>query len=119
LIAARTVFGHLPDRFGGARVAIRCLAIQALGQGLIWFAPWEPLAFVGAVVSGLGFALVYPGLGLEAVCSMPPENRGLAMGTCTAFLNVTLGLGSPVLGFLASMAGLGAVFPASGVTARG
>jgi MFS family permease len=117
LIGARTVFGHLPDRFGGARVAIWSLVVQALGQGLIWFAPWEPLAFVGAVVSGLGFALVYPGLGIEAVRSVPPENRGLAMGTYTAFLDVTLGLGSPVLGFLASIAGLGAVFLASGVTA--
>ena len=39
------------------------------------------------------------------------------MGAYTAFLDVVLGFGTPALGLLASMAGLGAVFVASAVAA--
>jgi predicted MFS family arabinose efflux permease len=41
---------------------------------------------------------------------VPPQNRGLAMGAYTAFLDVALGFGTPALGLLADHAGLGSVF---------
>ena len=50
---------------------------------------------------------------------VPPQNRGLAMGAYTAFLDVALGFGTPALGFLAEYAGLGSVFAASMVAALG
>ena len=71
------------------------------------------MAAAGASLAGLGFALVYPGLGVEAVRRAPPQSRGLAMGAYTAFLDVALGFGSPALGLVAGWAGLGAVFLAS------
>lgn len=39
------------------------------------------------------------------------------MGTYNAFLDLTLGVGSPLLGFLAGKAGIAAVFDASAVAA--
>jgi MFS family permease len=113
LIAARVVFGHLPDRLGGARVALVCVLIEAAGLALIWLAPGRILAAAGAVLTGFGYSLVYPGLGVEAVRRAPPQSRGLAMGTYTAFLDVALGFGSPALGLIAGWAGLGSVFLAS------
>jgi MFS family permease len=109
-ILGRVVFGHLPDRIGGARVALVCLLIEAVGQALIWLAPSAALVFVGAAVTGLGYSLVYPGLGVEAVRRVPPQSRGLAMGVYTAFLDLALGLANPTLGLVASRAGLSAVF---------
>lgn len=35
-ILARVVFGHLPDRLGGPRVALVSVLAEAAGQGLIW-----------------------------------------------------------------------------------
>jgi MFS family permease len=67
----------------------------------------------GRRFTGLGYALVYPGLGIEAVRRAPPRSRGLAMGAFTVFLDVALGFASPVLGLIASWAGLSAVFLAS------
>ena len=61
----------------------------------------------------------YPALGVEAVRSVPPQNRGLAMGAYTAFLDVALGFGTPVLGFLAERAGLGSAFAVSTLAALG
>jgi predicted MFS family arabinose efflux permease len=84
--------------------------IEAGGLLLIWLAPAQISGVVGALLTGLGFALVYPGLGVEAVRRAPPESRGLAMGAYTAFLDVALGLGSPALGWIAGWSGLGSVF---------
>ena len=113
LVAARAIFGQMPDRLGGARVALICVVIEAAGLALIWLAPSRVLAAVGAALTGFGYSLVYPGLGVEAVRRAPPQSRGLAMGAYTVFLDVALGFGSPALGLIASWAGLSAVFLAS------
>jgi MFS family permease len=112
-IIARVVFGHLPDRMGGAKVAFASVLMEAVGLALIWIAPWPLPAAAGAVLTGLGYALVYPGLGLEAVRRVPPQSRGLAMGTYTAFFDLGIGTTSPVLGLIAGAAGFKSVFLAS------
>jgi MFS family permease len=119
LIVTRVLFGKLPDRLGGARVALVTVFVEAAGLALIWWGPAEIWAAVGAVLTGIGYSLVYPGFGVEAVRRAPPQSRGLAMGAYTAFLDVALGLGSPALGLIAGSAGLGAVFLASAVVVLG
>jgi MFS family permease len=91
-MAGRLIFGHLPDKIGGARVALVCVLIEAVGQALTWLAPSSTMALIGASVTGLGYSLVYPGFGVEAVRHAPPQSRGLAMGAYTAFLDLALGL---------------------------
>jgi MFS family permease len=117
LIAARLGLGHLPDRIGGARVAVGSALIEAAGLALIWLAPNALTAAAGAALTGLGYALVYPALGVEAVRRAPPQSRGLVMGMYTAFLDVALGFGTPALGFVAGRLGLGSVFLASALAA--
>lgn len=109
-ILGRVVFGDLPDQIGGARVALVCVVIEAVGLALIWLAPSAAFVFVGAAITGFGYSLVYPGFGVEAVRLAPPEARGLAMGAFTAFLDLSLGIANPALGLLATWAGLDAVF---------
>jgi MFS family permease len=116
-ILARLAFGHLPDRLGGARVAMICLVIEAAGQALLWFAPIPELALVGAGLTGLGYSLVYPGFGVEAMLRVPPEARGLAMGAYTAFLDLALGVSGPLLGLIAAGAGLRSVFLTGAIVA--
>src|SRR3954447_9044581 len=116
-ILTRMFLGHLADRFGGAKVALISMLVEAVGLGLIELAPGLTLALIGAALTGLGYSLVYPSLGVEAVRRAPADSRGLAMGAYTAFLDVALGFGTPALGLLANIAGLGAVFSASAVAA--
>jgi MFS family permease len=116
-ILTRIFLGHLADRFGGAKVALICALIEAIGLGLIWLAPWSALALMGAALTGVGYSLVYPGFGVEAVRSAPGQSRGLAMGAYTAFLDVALGFGIPTLGLLADLVGVGAAFVGSMVAA--
>jgi predicted MFS family arabinose efflux permease len=90
-----------------------CIFIEAFGLALIWLAPTARVALLGVALSGLGYSLVYPGLGVEALRRAPARSRGLAMGAYTAFLDLTLGLASPALGFIASAASLTSVFMVS------
>ncbi len=119
LVIARLLLGHLPDRLGGARVALASAVIEALGLALIWLAPSRPVGAAGALLTGFGYALVYPGLGVEAVRRAPPQSRGLAMGAYTAFLDIALGLGSPALGLIAGWDGLSSVFLAGALLVLG
>ena len=118
-ILGRIVFGHLPDRIGGARVALVCVVVEAVGLALIWLAPTAALVYVGAAITGIGYSLVFPGFGLEAVRLAPPEAKGLAMGAFTAFLDLALGISSPALGLIAGRTGLGSVFLVSTVVVLG
>jgi predicted MFS family arabinose efflux permease len=111
--------GHVPDKLGGAKVALICVLIEAAGLALIWFASSPVLAATGAALTGFGYSLVYPGLGVEAVRRTPPQSRGLAMGAYTVFLDVALGFGSPALGLIAGWSGLGSVFLVSAIIVLG
>ena len=115
LVAARLLLGHMPDRFGGARVALASIFIEAAGLALISFASGPVIAAAGAALTGFGYSLIYPGLGVEAVRRVPPQSRGLAMGAYTVFLDVALGFGSPALGLVAGWTGLGSVFLAGAI----
>ncbi|WP_185643523.1 arabinose transporter [Burkholderia sp. Bp8990] len=110
LMVARLFFGPLPDRFGGARTAMIFVVIQSAGLALIWLSPYAWLAFAGSAMAGFGYALVYPGLGIEAVARAPADARGLAMGIYTAFIDLALGLLAPLLGLLANGIGLSRIF---------
>jgi MFS family permease len=119
LIIARVAFGHLPDRIGGARVALWVVLIEAVGLLLMWLASGVAVATIGAVLTGFGYALVFPALGVEAVRRAPPESRGVAMGAYTACLDIALGVSGPALGAIASRIGLSSVFLASALVVFG
>ncbi|WP_114948577.1 arabinose transporter [Microvirga calopogonii] len=118
-IVARVVGGHLPDKLGGAKVALASVLIEAAGQALIWLAAGPMVALLGAGLTGIGWSLVYPSFGIEAVHRAPPESRALAMGAYTAFLDLAIGLASPALGAVAGGAGLGPVFLVSALVVLG
>ena len=118
-ILARLFLAHLADRLAAPRVALLSVFVEAVGLALLALSPSLAAALAGAALTGFGYSLVYPALGVEAVRSVPSQNRGLAMGAYTAFLDVALGFGTPVLGFLAERAGLGSAFAASGLAALG
>lgn len=114
-ILARALFSHLADELGGARVALVCALVEAIGQALIWISAGPATALAGAALTGIGFSLVYPGFGVEAVRRVPPQSRGLAMGAYTAFLDLAQGIASPALGLIATGGRLNVVFLASAV----
>jgi len=116
-ILARVFFAGLPDKLGGARVALVCVLIEAAGQWLIWTGTTPAWAYAGALLTGAGYSLAFPAFGVEAVRRVPAASRGAAMGAYVAFLDVALGLSSPAAGWLAGEQGYGAVYAMGGACA--
>jgi len=109
-IFIRVALGSLPDRMSGYRVAFWSLVVEAIGQAMIWFAPFEIAALAGALVTGVGCALVFPALSVEMLKRGPPANRGSAMGAFVAFLDIAYGISGPVAGVIAGQFGYAAVY---------
>lgn len=109
-IAMRLVLGGLPDKMGGARAALLFLPVEAVGQILLWAADRPIIAVAGAALSGLGFSLVFPAFGIEAVRRVPPQSRGAALGGFVAFFDAALGGAGPVAGIVAGAYGYPSVF---------
>jgi MFS family permease len=95
-IGVRLLLGGLPDRLGGARVAMISLLTEAVGQLLIWQAPSNSWALVGAALTGAGYSLIVPSFGTEVVRRVPPSSRGSAFGAFIAFWDLTMGLAAPL-----------------------
>lgn len=109
-VLVRLVGSGLPDRFGATKVAVGSLVFEAIGQVLIWCAPAPGMAVLGATLTGLGFSLVFPAMGVLATRSVPPEQRGRAVGNFIAFADIALGVTGPVVGFATQWFGISSAF---------
>ena len=109
-IGARLLFGNLINRIGGFKVAIVCLSVETLGLLLLWLAPNPELALAGAALSGFGFSLVFPALGVEAVNLVPASSRGAAVGAYSLFIDLSLGITGPLVGAVAAGFGFASIF---------
>jgi predicted MFS family arabinose efflux permease len=118
-VLVRLFFGHLPDRVGGARVAMASASSVAIGQLAMYLATSDTYAIFGAAVTGLGFSLAFPAFGVEAIRRVPPQNRGVALGAYAACFDATLGLGVPLLGVVVGVGGNGAAFAVGSLSAVG
>jgi len=116
-IVARFFFGGYPDRFGGAKVALACLAIEVAGQLLLWFAPGPAVALLGAGLTGFGYSLAFPALCLEAVRRVPPQSRGSAIGAYVVCLDFSLASAGPLAGLLVAPLGYSAIYLMGGACA--
>jgi MFS family permease len=109
-VLVRLVGSGLPDRLGAAPVAVGSLVFEAVGQVLLWCAPTPGMAVLGATLTGLGFSLVFPAMGVLATRSVPSEQRGRAVGNFIAFADIALGVTGPVVGFATQWFGIPAAF---------
>jgi MFS family permease len=110
LVLTRLVLGHLPDRVGAAPVAIVATLGEAVGLVLIAVAQTLPVALLGGLAMGAAFSLLNPALMLIALGRVSQQARGAAMGTYTAFFDAGVGIGAPLAGLVAALAGYEAAF---------
>jgi MFS family permease len=108
-VAARVLIRTI-NRFGGFPVCIASLLVESLGVLLLWRAssPW--MAFTGATFIGLGFSLVFPALGVEALQRVSENNRGSALGVFNAFADISFFLVGPLAGGVIGAFGYASAF---------
>jgi MFS family permease len=110
VVLTRLVGGDLPDRVGPARVATAAAVVETVGLIVIATAGSLAVALAGALAMGAAFSLLYPSLSLIVVDRVPASRRGSALGTFTACFDAGVGLGAPIAGLAAALAGYEGAF---------
>jgi MFS family permease len=119
VFASRLVLGRVPDRVGPRPTATAAGLLEALGLAIIASAQSLPVALIGALVVGVGFSMLFPSLALMVVGEVGEDRRGSALGAFSAFFDLGVGLGGPIAGATAALAGYPAVFYLSALAALG
>lgn len=112
-VAGRLVFSNVINKYGGIKVAIACLFVETIGLLIIAFATNAQMALVGAGVTGLGFSLIFPALGVMAIKSVSPSSQGSALAGYGLFIDISLGVAGPIIGSVADFFGMQFIFPFS------
>jgi MFS family permease len=104
------VTGPLSDRWGRKGLVVKGMVLQALAHPVIALGsashPWMA-GIVGAILLGLGTAMVYPSL-LAAVSDIArPAWRGRALSVYRFWRDMGYALGALMAGFVANWFGLG------------
>ena len=117
VLAIRFVGARLPDTMGPMRTARVSLAVSACGLALMGV--WGTTAglFAATAVYAVGQALAFPALMALALRGTSPGERGAAIATFSAMVDVGFGIGPAALGFVAHGFGYGGVFLIGSVVA--
>ena len=106
VVICRVLFAKVPDRVPSLPLGASALGVIA--AGLIITALWAtPVGVVaGAAVLGVGVAFSTPAFFTAIFTTTKPSERGAASGTASAFLDLGIGGGPILLGFVAQSAGI-------------
>ncbi len=110
ILAVRLVAGRLADRVGPVRIMFPGMAALAAGCALWALVHMPVTAYTGAVFIGTGWALVFPALTAWLSARVPDEERGSAIGSLVAFMDVGQGFGGYLVGAVADGSGFGWAF---------
>jgi predicted MFS family arabinose efflux permease len=118
-VGSRLVFPNSINRLGGLNVAMISLAVEVVGLILVGIADAPLVAKIGVFLTGAGFSLVFPALGVVAVKAVPQHNQGAALGTYTVFMDMSLGITGPLAGLLMAWSGVSMVYLLTAVLVAG
>lgn len=109
-VGVRLVLGWTIAYFGGYRTAMVSLLVECAGLIVLAMASHPGVAMLGAALSGIGFSLIFPALGVVAVERVSGSNRGAALAAYSVFIDVALGVTGPLGGWIASGGRYGPMF---------
>lgn len=101
-VLVRIFFSTFPDKYGAYKVAFVSLLIEVAGQLMLMVSTSKVMAMIGCSLTGAGFSLIFPSLGVLVVKKVTPQMRGTALGAYAAFFDLSLGMAAPIAGLLAS-----------------
>jgi MFS family permease len=92
--------GTAIDRFGARRILMLALVLQVVSNTLLAFSSTELMAAGALLLSGIGFGVTWPGFQTLVANVVPVELRQRYFGVNFTLLNLGIGIGGIVGGFL-------------------
>jgi predicted MFS family arabinose efflux permease len=117
VVGLRALFAWLPDRMPPMRLGAASLAMIAAGLALVVLLPGYPGLLAGTVAVAAGVAFMTPALFSATFARVAPEERGMAAGTATVFIDLGFSGGPFAAGFVAAALGFPAAFAVSAAIA--
>lgn len=109
-IIGRMFFSNAINDYGGVKVAMACLACETIGLLILALFQQPYFALAGAAVTGFGFSLMFPSLGVEAVKLFAADRSGSALAAYGLFIDISLGITGPLIGGLIESFGIEYMF---------
>lgn len=109
-IVGRMFFSNAINDYGGVKVAMACLACETIGLLVLALFQQPYFALAGAAITGFGFSLMFPSLGVEAVKLFSSDRSGAAIAAYGLFIDISLGITGPLIGGLIESFGIEYMF---------
>lgn len=110
VVVSRVAFAKLPDKLPALPLGAAALAAIAAGLTVTAWSATPAGMIVGTALMGLGVSFSTPAFFSAIFATAKPSERGSASGTASAFIDLGLGGGPVLLGFVAEAAGIGWAF---------
>jgi MFS family permease len=92
--------GSAIDRFGARRILMGAISLQVVANVVLAFSSTESMAATGLVLSGVAFGVSWPGFQTFIATVVPAALRQRYFGVNFTLLNLGIGIGGIVGGFL-------------------
>jgi MFS family permease len=109
-VGVRLLFARTIDRFGGFAAAVASFLVEGAGLLLLGLCHSQADAYLGCALTGAGFSLIFPALGVEVANAFPTSVRGSVIGVYSAFADLSLFLAGPLAGLVIAASGYPALF---------
>lgn len=110
VVALRLMLAKLPDRVPPLRLAAAALGVAAAGS-LVIGAVRTPVGLItGTVILGVATAFLTPAIFASVFSAVPADQRGSAAATTSIFIDLGLGGGPVLIGFIAAATSVSAAF---------
>lgn len=114
LVLSRPISGRLYDRMGPDVVIYPGMLLYLIGTILLGLAQGAFLLLVAAFIIGLGYGGIQPSLQARSIDLVEPNRRGAATATFFSGIDLGIGLGAIVLGYVVKYLGYQNMFLLSG-----
>ena len=110
MLCSRFFLGGLPDRVHPRMTFYFGLTMMTVGLLTLASGPRPAIAITGAAILGLGFSFPFSSIASTVMRRSPDHERGVTVGTLSAFYDLFVGAGSFAAGAVATKFGYSATF---------
>ncbi len=114
VLAARSFTGRIADRHGFTMVMIPAMISLCLSMVILAFGRSLPVVLLAGAFFGFGYGTTYPLTNAIIIRLCPPARKGAATATIFASMDIGIGLGAMVWGWVNQLSGFTAVYLACG-----